>query len=127
MNKMASKENQKKQNFYIGLKEPRELRRNLLEASKSTILSMQVNQRMKDLQVQKEMLKSKLKKDAKEIKFLLLRLEKAIPEEAQIQHAEKAPKPEIRIPKKAQMTEETEFNKIEEHLQMIEEKLKRLK
>jgi len=116
--------------YYIGIKAPKELRRNSLEASKSVISSMQKQQRILDIQTEKNILKQKLKEDVKELKLLFSKLERQLPENlAESENSKKAEankadaKPKIpRIKSK-----ETEVDRLHAHLSIIEERLKNIK
>lgn len=124
-------EQKKKHDLYVGLKQPQILRRNLLESSKSTILSLQNLEKIKEIEKEKEILKNKLKEDVKELKMLFLRLEKLIPEHAienkslDVKKETPVVKPVPKLPKKDKS--EHEIDKLHNHLLMIEKRLSGIK
>ena len=108
-------------NLFVGILDPKDVRRNLLESSKSVILCMQHYRKIRDLQIEKEESKKKLKSDIKEIKILLTNLDKLFPKDVY-----KSP-----IPKKIKKVEtveepdevQDEVDEIHQQLAMIEQKL----
>lgn len=123
---------QKSSSFYIGIEDPRELRRNTLEASKSVIGALQKQQRILDIQTEKAVLKQKLKDDIKEIKMLFSNLEKILPENIFDINTKSKPKAEektnIDIPKQVPSikSKKTEIDRLHANLDIIEERLKNL-
>ena len=111
-------------NLFVGLKDPKEARRNLLESSKSVVASMQVYQKVIGIRAEKEGLKKKLKEDVKELKILLSHLEKLLPDKLFDVRKE--------TPKKEKLTSlgndpaKKELDRLHEQLSMIEKKLKKL-
>ena len=127
---------QKKSSFYVGIKNPRELRRNTLEASKSVIAAIQKQQRILDIQKEKNILKKKLKDDIAELKMLFSKFEKILPpnifetsessEKTALKEQVKTPSSQTKQVLKMDY-KESEVDKLHKHLNMIEERLKNLK
>jgi len=65
--------------FYVGIKDPIEIRRSLLESSKEIVQLMQDFERFKDMREQKYELKEQLRKDIIAIEAMMKRLRKFIP------------------------------------------------
>lgn len=113
----------KNPDFYIGIEDPRELRRNILESSKLIVLSMKNQQKLKDIHKEKIHLKNKLKQDIKELKMLMSKLEEILPE-----HIPQKKQPLLKKPAKnePEKIREAEIDRLHEHLELIEQKLKKL-
>ena len=65
--------------FYVGIKDPIELRRSLLESSKEIVQIMQDFERFKEMRQQKLQLKEQLKKNVTDLFSLVRDLKKALP------------------------------------------------
>ena len=128
---MKLEKNASKKEFYVGIKNSTSLRRNLLESSKSVIMSLENFERIKQIESEKTELKEKLKNDVKELKMLFSKLEKSMPEEI----SQSLPKKEIKPVQKQTLRkqnprtefEDKEIEKLNKHLSMIEERLAKLK
>lgn len=125
---------QEKPSFYVGIKNSKELRRNLLEASKSVINSMQKQQRVTQIRLEKNRLNAKLREDVKELKMLFSKLEKTLPEHV-FENSQKtdakrqSKKPSLQKPTSNQNVYESEkeIDNINSQLEMIEQRLKNIK
>lgn len=122
-----------KKEYYVGIKNPNDLRRNLLESSKSVIMSLENFERIKQIESEKSELKNRLKDDVKEMKILFSKLEHLIPEEAisGIKKTDEKQKTHslkqvLKLTPKNNF-EDKEIQKLQKHLSMIEERLNKLK
>ncbi len=146
------KEKEEESVFYVGVRDPVEIRRSLLESSKEMIQYLQRAEKFKSVRKEKTKLISKLKEDTKEITKLIKKLKRDLPktglraqmhkqEEAkQVKKEmaktkeleEKAKKSEKKAPKKEKPKEEkapkemTELEKLEKELSTIESRLTKL-
>ncbi|MBR9690638.1 hypothetical protein GOV08_03055 [Candidatus Woesearchaeota archaeon] len=112
------------QELYVGVKDKRELRRNILEASKSIVMSMQSYQRLKDIQEEKLGLKQRLKSDVKELKMLFNRLKRYIPEKnVKTNKGTKARLPKLPEIKDSKKSHDQEIDNLHQQLANIEQKL----
>lgn len=132
MNKMKVEKKSVKQDYYVGIRSANDLRRNLLESSKSVVMSLENFERIKQIETEKTQLKSRLKDDVKELKMLFLKLEKLMPDEAVEGFVKRVETPKQQakiIPKKNPKNEleDKEIEKLHKHLAMIEERLSKLK
>lgn len=119
---------EKKQSFYVGLKEPIELRKNLLECSKMTVKSLQKYERFKDLRRRKIEHILNLKTIIKEIKRLNNDLISKLPEtkinERKVKTTIPKGKKEIEDELgKGEIKKMNELEKLEAELSSIESKL----
>lgn len=124
---MAKEE--KVKSFYVGLKDPTDLRRNLLECSKMVVRSLQKYERFRDLRRQKIENTLKLKSIIKEIKKYNNDLMSMLPETK----VKEKKKEKTKIPKgkkeieeeisKAEIKKMSELEKLEAELSSIESKL----
>lgn len=136
----------KKDVFYVGIKDPIEIRRSILESSKEIVQLLQDFEKFKELREQKAQLKEMLKKDIHSMSGLIKKLRVVLPKtelrvrleqehiipgeepvekkskgkkgKAEKEKAGKAPKKFVE-PRKAV----TELDKLEEELKKIESKL----
>jgi uncharacterized coiled-coil DUF342 family protein len=119
---------EKKDDLYVGIRDPVEMRRTLLESSRGILRMLQRFERFKSLRKEKEELFERLKMLGKEIDELDSRLKAALPKRPFKPVKKAAVKEEA--PKKAEKPKpkkpDTELDKIESSLSEIEEKLKRL-
>ena len=112
--------------FYVGIKEPFELRKNLLESSKMIIKSLQKYQKFKDIKLRKSEYLSELKDIIKEIKKLNLLLNSKLPEtdiklsRTVLPNGKKEPEETMT---KADIKKKNELEKLESELSSIESKL----
>lgn len=135
---------EKDETYFVSIKSPLELRRQILECTKKTIHSLQSYQKIILIRQQKIKEMENLKNSLKELMYLNKKLNEKLPEynyndvlgieerEAQIEKVEKRPigKPTVNIPSKLQPKivprEKTELEKLEDSLASIEGKLKNL-
>ena len=144
---MAASEKQE-EIFYVGIKDPIEARRNILESTKDSIQILQRLAKFKALRAEKSAVINRLREDLRELNKLVNRLRTELPKtklrvrleeheklEASKEYAEKtvaeitarkallaSKKKEAEKPKK----EMTEIEKLESELGNIEQKLKNL-
>lgn len=124
---------------YIGIENPAEVRRALLESSKSLIKILQKGERLRENKRQKQQLILQLKETMREISQLISQLKSQMPKvrisslprrhaTKPIVHAAEGAKQamkQVSMPK-PRAVPLTESQKLERELQDIEEKLKRL-
>lgn len=120
---------------YIGIENPVEIRRALLESSKSLIKVLQAGERLKANKLRKQRLISDLKETMKEVVQLLAQLKSEMPKIKMSSLPKKRqPKPLVDIPEseisvrkmpapKPRPVRMTEAQKLEKELQDIEKKL----
>ena len=119
------------QTFYVGLKEPRELRRQLLESSKGLIQLLQKYEHFKSASAEKEAQTERLKKILTDISMLVNRLKaalpKGIPSLGRIPGQVKTPKTRGKAANTTDVPKDRkEISKLEEELREIESKLDKL-
>lgn len=119
-----------KQDLYIGIKDPNEVRRNLLEGSRNILRLLQRIERFKSLKDEKEELFERLRTLTKEITDLDIRLKAMLPKQA-IKRSSKIkateqPKKDSKKAPPAKPKKKSEIDKLEDSLSDIEEKLKKL-
>jgi len=129
---------EKEEPVYIGIESPAEVRRAILESSKSLIRILQMNESIKEKKRQKHYLVTELGGIMNELSSLLSQLKLQLPRirmsSLPKRHAEKpiiqdkAAKQAIKqmAPPKPKLAHLTEPQKLEKELQDIEEKLKSL-
>jgi len=151
----AKKEKDEEEAFYVGIKDPIEIRRSILESSKDIVQYLQRAERFKAVRAEKEEHLFKLKEMSKEISSLMRKLRSSLPKTKlrislyereqkikQEEAAEKAKKTEKKAvakskekPKTAAKIKEkpvpekedtTELEKLESELGEIESRLGRL-
>jgi|TARA_B100001971_G_C18162587_1_gene522272 vacuolar-type H+-ATPase subunit I/STV1 len=118
--------------IFVGIRNPADVRRNLLEASKGVIGSLQKYERLKSTRGNKVVIVNKLKGDIKEISKLIYQLRTGLPTikfKSEPKKAEPKIEPVIVKPKKAKKKVEapkrhrTELDRLETELGEIEGKL----
>jgi hypothetical protein len=125
------------ENFYIGIQNPDEIRRYLLESSKEMITTLKKYEEFKRTRMEKAELVAKFNQIMKQINILANRLKKQFPEAGirvptlNIQEEAKAAKTremKTRMPERAERKKEalSELEKLEEELKGIERKLNNL-
>lgn len=141
MNKMVKKKLTKdNDSYFVSVKNPLETRRQLLESTKKSLVSLQNYHRL--LLIRQEKLKhiENLKLSVKEILYLNTKLTEKLPEfnpiiinefkrekpPAEKKPIEKKPVETKPVVKEKPKTEKTELEKLEDSLNSIEEKLKTL-
>lgn len=118
----------KEEGFYVGIEDPVEVRRNLLESSKEIIHDLQRYEKLKMIKGQKKEAMDKLKKKIAEINVLIAKLKSIVPESK----IEKIAPLQERVPQttkkvtKEQPRRKTEIEKLNDELRRVEEKLKKL-
>ena len=114
--------------LFVGVKEPVELRRTLLESTKEVIECLQKFEKFKSLRGEKLRQIEQLKNDVKEINKLVAKLKSELPkvslkleeEKPKADKKVKGIKKEIKVKKKKELDE---LEKLESELDLIEEKL----
>ena len=122
-----SKATEEEKAFYIGVKNPENLRRNILESSRDIIGILKQHHKLKQLRDQKKDAAEKLNAEIKEIKSGLAKLKKAFPA------VPVRDKPvDVSLESKAAPSEPmtkkvmSEVDKLEAELQQVESKLANL-
>jgi hypothetical protein len=129
----------KKEEFFIPLNNNNELRRDLLESTKTILESMKLFQEIKQIRLAKNELKSKLKKQLKKINSNMNRIKSLMPKvnisieeidnsesvsEEKVPAKEIVSKPQkIKIIQSEPVRPKTEIDRIEDELAEIEKKL----
>ncbi|MFO7710252.1 MAG: hypothetical protein R6V53_00640 [Candidatus Woesearchaeota archaeon] len=119
--------------YYIGIEDPKDLQKEVLSAAKGTIVTLKNYEKLKHGRKEKVELFSKLKQDVQQINHLLGKLNTLMPE-TKLRHLphrekkeEKKPEPKKETKpkekKKAKKPVQSELEKLENELQMIESKL----
>ena len=123
--------------IYIGLENPTEVRKALLEASKEMIKILQTNETLKEKREQKHQLKTELQETIKDISHLMTQLRTELPRvklsslpKRQLVTPKPAPPKETKQPEPAPMPKPrpkpihiTEAQRLEKELKEIETKL----
>jgi len=115
-NKMA-KENQKEV-FYVGLNDPRGVRKNVLESTRDLIQTIKSQDNLKQIRTQKFMLIEELKNQMVQVDNLMNRLKRALPSSRDKEQSIPMPKKKINAPRKIK-----DIDKLEAELADIEAKL----
>ncbi len=139
---MTKKEKKKEEVFFVGVKEPIEIRRNILEASREMVLLLQLYEKFKAVREEKRHEMEKLRGLVREIAQLVSRLKKHLPKTSlralplgeikrQVKEVEIREKVPVHFVAEKQeektLTEElTELEKLEAELASIEQKLNHL-
>jgi len=117
--------------FFIHIREPVEIRKNILESSKQTVQLLQRYEMIRDLRVQKVEQVNRLKRNFKELVVLVNKLKTEMPK---VNVRVKIKQEEMQSTQKSQTLRKarpvagnrTELQKLEEELRSIESKLTRL-
>lgn len=129
--------------YYIGIEDPKDLRREVLSSAKSLVLTLRKFEQIRENRKQKVEYFSQLKALIKEINVLVSKLKGYMPEtklrhlpvpkkeeeaEKQPKQEESQPAPQPEPPKKQQKKapQESELDKLERELRMIEGKLEKI-
>jgi len=135
-----AKEEETKEIYYVGVKDPIEVRRSVLESSKELVQYLQRAERFKKVRVEKAAEIVKLKQTMKEISSLIKKLKAALPKtnlrtklgrhekEAKAKAIQKTIK-EIPVAPKKEVSKEkpqTELQKLEAELAEIESNLTKM-
>ncbi len=117
----------KTEGFYVGIEDPVELRRNILESSKDIIHNLQRYERLLSIREQKKQAIDRLNKKLAEIRSAVTELKSQFPE-IKPEPAEKTlvKKPVTRAKIVKKIKKKTELEKLNEELKEVEEKLGRL-
>ena len=105
-----------KKDFFVGIYNPRDVKRSVLESSKQILDSMQSNPNLKKIRAEKIKYYEKMTKVMYELDLLISRLQKRFP------------KSKLRksYPKKAQTGSQPEMTKLEEQLNKVEKEFSSL-
>lgn len=76
---MTQQQKKKNEVFYVGIKDPIELRRSLLESSKEIVQLLQDFEKFKELRDQKALLKEQIKKEVAESDAMMRKLKTILP------------------------------------------------
>ena len=118
---MAKRKEEKEEVFYVGLSNSREMRRDILESMKESIIILRTSDRMKSKRAEKVEKILELKKVISDIDSLIGRIKRRLPKaRSRLAVAELPSKPVKETPKKS------DIEKLEEDLAAIEDKLGRL-
>jgi multidrug efflux pump subunit AcrA (membrane-fusion protein) len=126
--------------FYVGIKDPIEIRRSLLESAKEMLQYLQRAEKFKEVRREKEVQISKLKETVQEIQSLVRKLKSELPKaglravppheehkKKAVKKKTKAVKEEKAAPVKVEKPKEmTELEKLEAELGEIEGRLTKL-
>lgn len=118
--------------FYVGIPDPKEVRRYVLESSKSMIDILKRYEELKAVREEKLEVQIEYDQNMKQVLLLCNRLKKEFPEiTAKMPVLKARVHPSVKIkeeePKRYQKREDTtELDKLEHEMDMIEEKLKEL-
>ncbi|MBW3003060.1 hypothetical protein KY328_00785 [Candidatus Woesearchaeota archaeon] len=139
-----AKAEKKDQIFFIGIRDPIEIRRSLLESSKDIVHSLQRFERFKEVRKEKLEALQEVRKTMSHVKKLMADLKKALPEtdlrvelgkeeqRRKLKKAAKETKKEVKVAKPMPIKERispkemNELEKLESELSAIEGKLSRL-
>ncbi|NQU79207.1 hypothetical protein HQ545_05570 [Candidatus Woesearchaeota archaeon] len=108
--------------YFVQIKDPVDMRKNLLGTSKQIIQILQRYERIKSLRIRKIEKASKLKETNKEINMLVAKMKKEMPNADIRIH----PRQDIPEQKVIEKPEHDDLNKLETELRMIEQKIGRL-
>ena len=134
-----SKEKEEDSVFYVGIKDPIEIRRSILESSKEMLHYLQRAEKFKHVRKEKAVQIAKLKEDMKEITKLTRKLKSLLPKSGlRAAKPKPKPKPQKKAKKKAEAKKEappvevekpketSELEKLETELGEIEGRLTKL-
>ncbi|MCK4589311.1 MAG: hypothetical protein KAT77_02630 [Nanoarchaeota archaeon] len=77
---MAKKKTQEKEEvFFVGVQDPLEVRRNILETSKEMVQFLQQHEKLKTLRNEKQEAIKRLREDVRQLKLYINKLRKALP------------------------------------------------
>ena len=119
---------QEKEIFYVGIKDPRELRRALLESTKDVVVFLKTYDNLKSIRLKKFEETQKLKLVVEELSRLMAKLQRELPKtRLRIVSEEKARKAKSTAKQKPKpKVSASDVEKLELELKDIEEKLKSL-
>ena len=117
------------ESYFVSIRNPVELRRQLLESAKKSIYCLQVYYRIKLVRERKLKEMQRLRQLVQELQYLNVALTEKLPKHvdvsAHIKKSEK-PSPKIHHTKSKPVQEKSDLDKLEEHLKKIEERLQRI-
>ena len=128
-------ESNNKDLFFVEIREPNEIKRNILESMKDMVENLQRFEKFKDIRKEKIRTINKLGGDLKELNKLISNLKNSLPESklrvikvnAVLRESHKVKPSKKKEYKKRKITEEkkpvTELERLESELSVIEEKL----
>lgn len=124
-------ESEKEKKFYVGLKNPVSIRRNLLEASKDIIKSLQRYERQREIRKQKIEAIFKVRKLVKDVKRLTSTLNSKLPympKAIKRKERKKSEKEKIapELKKELEKVKATDLKKLDDELRSIEAELNKL-
>ncbi len=79
MKKKQIKPTEKEQSFYVGVQNPADVRKTMLEASRELLLSLKQYEHLRNIRAQKLSLYSQYQSEISAIKSLLAKLQRAVP------------------------------------------------
>jgi len=128
---MTKKKSKKEELFYVGVKNPVELRRVILESSKEMVQYMQRAEKFKKIRAEKEEEFAKLKKTMNSVSLMVSKLRSYLPKadiKSGASEYKKAKKDEnIKVSKQSiKEIPQSEIIKLERELGEIESRLKRM-
>ena len=138
---MSKKEEKKEEEvFYVGIRDPAEIRRSILESSKEMLQYLQRFEKFKEVRSEKESMIVQLKEDIKNIQNLVRKLKQGLPKSGVRAKTHKVSKKKAKAkkekPAKVVVEEEpvveekpkemTELEKLEGELEDIEGRLTKL-
>ena len=91
---MPKEKKEEEQVFYVGIKDPIEIRRSILESSKEMLQYLQRAERFKEVRKEKAEMTKELKENMKEIQKLVRKLKSSLPSTGLRAKAPKKTKPE---------------------------------
>lgn len=109
--------------FYVGIKNPLELRKNLLENSKNIIKNLQRHEHFKAIREEKIEQIMKLKSVMNDIKKLNIRLKAELPK-TELRAKREKPAPSKKTTSLRKTPKKSEIERLEKELDFIESKLK---
>jgi hypothetical protein len=120
----------KKEIFYVGVTDPTEVRRNLLESTRDIVIFLRTYENFKRIRAEKVREIEKLKLQIQEITRILNKLRRDLPKTRLREKAEEivekgGRKPVVKI-SQPRKTEGSDVDRLEQELNAIEEKLKLL-
>lgn len=117
---------EKEDPLYVGISNPSNIRRNVLESSKDLLGVLKQMEKIKEIRAEKRKNIDALQTAIREIKSLLLKVKKRLPSVSnKVQMPEAPVKLAVPTPKPTKKKEKTEIEKLESELAYIESKLRK--
>ena len=130
---MEKKEGKDKEQFFVGIHETRDLRRNILESSREMVHTLQSYEKVQEIREEKLRRIKQFKTVIEELKLLISKLNEAMPkvqvrqpEPTRISSSKKRYR-EKRVTPKRKEKEELDLKRLEEELSSIEGRLSQIK